>query len=87
MCACGSGCPHFPPRGEEYMHAVCGPRLPRGAQRLRNSDHRRLLGKIEVVGPDAAEVMNRFYLNNCPIWPSRPLALRDIVLREDGFHL
>ena len=42
------------------------------------------LGKIEVVGPDAAEFMNRMYVN--PWTKLEPGRCRyGIMLREDGF--
>jgi sarcosine oxidase, subunit alpha len=42
------------------------------------------LGKIEVVGPDAAEFMNRLYINN---WSNLGVGRSryGILLREDGF--
>jgi glycine cleavage system aminomethyltransferase T len=42
------------------------------------------LGKIEVVGPDAAEFMNRLYINN---WSNLAVGRSryGILLREDGF--
>jgi sarcosine oxidase subunit alpha len=42
------------------------------------------LGKIEVVGPDAAEFMNRLYINN---WSGLGVGRTryGILLREDGF--
>ena len=42
------------------------------------------LGKIEVVGPDAAEFMNRLYINN---WSnlSEGRSRYGILLRDDGF--
>jgi sarcosine oxidase, subunit alpha len=42
------------------------------------------LGKIEVVGPDAAEFMNRLYINN---WTNLGVGRTryGILLREDGF--
>ncbi len=42
------------------------------------------LGKVAVVGPDAAEFLNRLYINN---WSSLAVgrARYGILLREDGF--
>ncbi len=42
------------------------------------------LGKIEVVGPDAAEFMNRLYINN---WTNLGVGRSryGILLRDDGF--
>ncbi len=41
----------------------------------------RRLGKIEVVGPDAAEFMNRLYINNWTNLGGRTHALRDPAAR------
>jgi sarcosine oxidase subunit alpha len=44
------------------------------------------LGKIEVVGPDASEFLNRVYINDFnKLLPGR--AAYGVVLREDGFIL
>jgi sarcosine oxidase subunit alpha len=44
------------------------------------------LGKIEVVGPDAAEFLNRIYINDVSrLEPGR--TAYSVVLREDGFIL
>jgi sarcosine oxidase subunit alpha len=44
------------------------------------------LGKIEVVGPDASEFLNRVYINDfSKVPPGR--AAYGVVLREDGFIL
>src|SRR3546814_5054094 len=44
------------------------------------------LGKIEVVGPDAAEFLNRFYVN---AWTKLGVGKcrYGVLLREDGFVL
>ena len=42
------------------------------------------LGKIEVVGKDAAEFMNRMYMNAWTKLAPRPLRY-GVMLREDGF--
>ncbi|WP_297366517.1 aminomethyltransferase family protein, partial [Acidocella sp.] len=71
------------PRGGEDMHKAvareCGA-VRRGVGIFDAST----LGKIEVVGPDAAEFLNRMYIN---AWTKlAPGKLRyGILLREDGF--
>jgi sarcosine oxidase subunit alpha len=71
------------PRGGEDMHAAVARecRAVRGACGLFDAS---TLGKIEVVGPDAAEFMNRLYVNN---WSSLGVGRSryGILLREDGF--
>jgi sarcosine oxidase subunit alpha len=73
---------YFPRRGED-MHAAVG----RECRAVRNSlgiFDASTLGKIEVVGPDAAEFMNRMYIN-----PWTKLGVGrcryGVMLREDGF--
>jgi sarcosine oxidase subunit alpha len=73
---------YFPRPGEE-MHAA----VRRECAAVRNSVgifDASTLGKIEVVGPDAAEFMNRLYTN---AWSKlEPGRLRyGVMLREDGF--
>jgi len=59
--------------------------MPRGARDAGMFDGT-TLGKIEVVGPDAAEFLDRIYINalrNVPAGRCR----YGILLREDGFVL
>jgi len=44
------------------------------------------LGKIEVVGPDAGEFLNRVYINDCTLLETGRCQY-GIMLREDGFIL
>jgi sarcosine oxidase, subunit alpha len=71
------------PRGGEDMHAAVARecRAVRGACGIFDAS---TLGKIEVVGPDAAEFMNRLYVNN---WSNLGVGRSryGILLREDGF--
>jgi len=71
------------PRGGEDMHAAVARecRAVRGACGIFDAS---TLGKIEVVGPDAAEFMNRLYINN---WSNLGVGRSryGILLREDGF--
>ncbi len=71
------------PRGGEDMHAAVARecKAVRGACGLFDAS---TLGKIEVVGPDAVEFMNRLYVNN---WSSLGVGRSryGILLREDGF--
>ena len=71
------------PRGAEDMHAAVARecRAVRGACGIFDAS---TLGKIEVVGPDAAEFMNRLYVNN---WSNLGVGRSryGILLREDGF--
>jgi sarcosine oxidase subunit alpha len=74
---------HYFPRPGETMHAA----VARECRAVRNGVgifDASTLGKIEVVGPDAAEFMNRLYVNN---WNTlKPGRTRyGILLREDGF--
>jgi sarcosine oxidase, subunit alpha len=71
------------PRGAEDMHAAVARecRAVRSGCGLFDAS---TLGKIEVVGPDAAEFMNRLYVNN---WSNLGVGRSryGILLREDGF--
>lgn len=74
---------HYFPQNGEDMHAAVG----RECQAVRSGVgifDASTLGKIEVVGPDAAEFMNRMYIN-----PWTKLGLGrcryGVMLREDGF--
>lgn len=73
------------PKGREDMHAAVARecRTVRDAVGLFDAS---TLGKIEVVGPDAAEFMNRMYIN-----PWTKLGVGrcryGVMLREDGFVL
>jgi sarcosine oxidase, subunit alpha len=74
---------HYFPRGGENMHAA----VARECRAVRDSVglfDASTLGKIEVVGPDAAEFMNRLYINN---WSNLGVGRTryGILLREDGF--
>jgi sarcosine oxidase subunit alpha len=71
------------PRGAEDMHAA----VARECRAVRSGCgifDASTLGKIEVVGPDAAEFMNRLYVNN---WSTLGVGRSryGILLREDGF--
>lgn len=71
------------PRGSEDMHAA----VARECLAVRNACgifDASTLGKIEVVGPDAAEFLNRLYINN---WSNLAVGRSryGILLREDGF--
>jgi sarcosine oxidase, subunit alpha len=73
---------YFPKDGED-MHAA----VARECRAVRDGCgifDASTLGKIEVVGPDAAEFMNRLYINN---WTSLGIGRSryGILLREDGF--
>ena len=66
---------YFPQAGED-MHAGGRARMPaRRAQRVGLFDAS-TLGKIEVVGPDAAEFLERLYTNAFDQARSRALPLR-----------
>jgi sarcosine oxidase subunit alpha len=74
---------HYFPRQGESMHAA----VARECRAVRDSVgifDASTLGKIEVVGPDAAEFMNRLYVNN---WSTLAVGRTryGILLREDGF--
>jgi sarcosine oxidase subunit alpha len=75
---------YFPRPGEDMHAAVARECLAvrRGAGIFDAST----LGKIEVVGPDAAEFLNRMYVNDwTKLAPGR--CKYGIMLREDGFVL
>jgi sarcosine oxidase subunit alpha len=71
------------PRGGEDMHAAVA-RECRAVRTACGIFDASTLGKIEVVGPDAAEFMNRLYINN---WTNLGVGRSryGILLREDGF--
>jgi len=74
---------HYFPRAGETMHAA----VARECRAVRDSVgifDASTLGKIEVAGPDAAEFMNRLYVNN---WSNLGIGRTryGILLREDGF--
>jgi sarcosine oxidase subunit alpha len=71
------------PRGDEDMHAAVA-RECRAVRSACGIFDASTLGKIEVVGPDAAEFMNRLYINN---WSNLAVGRSryGILLREDGF--
>jgi sarcosine oxidase, subunit alpha len=71
------------PRGGEDMHAAVA-RECRAVRTACGIFDASTLGKIEVVGPDAAEFMNRLYINN---WSNLGVGKSryGILLREDGF--
>ena len=74
---------HYFPKPGESMHAA----VARECRAVRDSVgifDASTLGKIEVVGPDAAEFMNRLYVNN---WSNLAVGRTryGIMLREDGF--
>ena len=74
---------HYFPRSGETLHAA----VARECRAVRDSVgifDASTLGKIEVVGPDAVEFMNRMYVNN---WSNLAVGRTryGILLREDGF--
>jgi len=74
---------HYFPRQAETLHAA----VARECRAVRESVgifDASTLGKIEVVGPDAVEFMNRLYVNN---WSNLSVGRTryGILLREDGF--
>jgi len=73
---------YFPRRGENMHSAVA--RECRAVRDGVGMFDASTLGKIEVVGPDAAEFMNRLYINN---WTNLAVGRTryGILLREDGF--
>ena len=73
---------YFPRPGEDMHQAVARECL--NVRRSCGLFDASTLGKIEVVGPDAVEFMNRMYVNN---WNSlAPGRCRyGILLRDDGF--
>ena len=73
---------YFPRAGEDMHAAVARECLAvRSACGIFDAS---TLGKIAVVGPDAAEFLNRLYVND---WSNLPLgrARYGILLRDDGF--
>jgi len=74
---------HYFPRSGESMHAAVA-RECRATRQSVGIFDATTLGKIEVVGKDAAEFMNRMYTN---AWTKlEPGRLRyGLMLREDGF--
>ncbi len=73
---------YFPRAGEDMHAAVAREcRAVRGSCGIFDAS---TLGKIEVVGPDAAEFMNRLYINN---WSNLGVGRSryGILLRDDGF--
>jgi sarcosine oxidase subunit alpha len=73
---------YFPRSGEHMHNAVA--RECRAVRTACGIFDASTLGKIEVVGPDAAEFMNRLYVNN---WSNLSVGRSryGILLREDGF--
>ncbi len=73
---------YFPRTGEDMARAVAREcKATRSAVGLFDAS---TLGKIEVVGPDAAEFMNRMYVNAwTKLEPGR--CRYGVMLREDGF--
>jgi sarcosine oxidase subunit alpha len=73
---------YFPKRGEDMHEAVA--RECRETRQSLGMFDASTLGKIEIVGPDAAEFMNRMYTN---AWTKlAPGRLRyGLLLGEDGF--
>ena len=71
------------PQGQEDMHRAVQRECLAVRQRVGMFDAS-TLGKIEVVGPDAAEFLNRFYINN---WSGLGVGKcrYGILLRDDGF--
>jgi len=74
---------HYFPKAGEDMHAAVARECKAVRAGLGIFDAS-TLGKIEIVGPDAAEFMNRIYTN---AWTKlEPGKLRyGVMLREDGF--
>jgi sarcosine oxidase subunit alpha len=75
---------YFPRAGEDMHAAVAREcRAVRGGIGLFDGT---TLGKIEIVGPDAAEFLNRIYVNSwTKLAPGR--CRYGVMLREDGFVL
>lgn len=73
---------YFPEPGEDMRAAVA--RECRAVREAVGIFDASTLGKIEIVGPDAAEFLNRLYVN---AWTKlKPGRLRyGVLLREDGF--
>ena len=73
---------YFPQPGED-MHAAVN-RECRAVRASVGIFDASTLGKIEVVGPDAAELMNRMYVNSwSKLEPGR--CRYGVMLKEDGF--
>ena len=71
------------PQGSEDMHAAVA-RECRAVRTACGVFDASTLGKIAVIGPDAAEFLNRLYVNDFSgLAPGR--ARYGILLREDGF--
>jgi sarcosine oxidase, subunit alpha len=71
------------PRGSETMHQAVQRESKAVRQNVGIFDAS-TLGKIEVVGPDAAEFMNRMYINSwTKLQPGR--CRYGLMLKEDGF--
>ncbi|CAM5775418.1 sarcosine oxidase subunit alpha [Labrys miyagiensis] len=71
------------PRGGETMHETVNRECKTVREKVGMFDAT-TLGKIEVVGPDAAEFMHRIYVN--PFMKLEPGRLRyGIMTRDDGF--
>ena len=73
---------YFPRHGEDMHQAVARECL--NVRRSGGLFDASTLGKIEVVGPDAAEFLNRLYVNN---WDTLAVGRcrYGILLRDDGF--
>ena len=73
---------YFPQKGEDMDAAVA--RECRQVRRSVGIFDASTLGKIEIVGPDAAEFMNRFYVN---AWTKLGVGRcrYGVLLRENGF--
>jgi len=74
---------HYFPRAGEDMHAAVARECVGVRQGVGIFDAS-TLGKIEIVGPDAAEFMNRFFVN---AWTKLGVGKcrYGVLLREDGF--
>ena len=73
---------HFPREGEDLQAAVARECL--AVRRACGIFDASTLGKVAVVGPDAAEFLNRLYINH---WSNLAVgrARYGILLRDDGF--
>ncbi len=75
---------YFPKAGEDIHAAVA--RESKAAREAVGLFDGSTLGKIEVVGPDAAEFMNRMYVNSwTKLEPGR--CRYGLMLKEDGYIL
>jgi sarcosine oxidase subunit alpha len=71
------------PKGNEDMHSAVSRECMAVRKSVGISDSS-TLGKIEVVGPDAAEFMNRIYINNwLKLDPGK--CRYGLMLKEDGY--